>query len=185
MPPQTPLCTPQPSTAPCNPPHPPPDATTFHNPLHSFVRLKADMLNRPDYSVEDIEWDRLCLRIVSDVNDTALSTLKYNLQRAVSASGKNPGNYRLRDAVEAVRPVTRSNDIIQMFFAAVTLIAMAMCFFSLMSSMLTNIYEQSKEIGVIRALGLGRVVVVRLYIWESFILVISASLMGLFIGILQ
>mmetsp|Transcript_12407 Transcript_12407/g.19118 ORF Transcript_12407/g.19118 Transcript_12407/m.19118 type:complete len:116 (-) Transcript_12407:283-630(-) len=51
-----------------------------------------------------------------------------------------------------------------------------------MSSMLTNIYEQSKEIGVIRALGLGRVVVVRLYIWESFILVISASLMGLFIG---
>jgi ABC-type antimicrobial peptide transport system permease subunit len=38
-------------------------------------------------------------------------------------------------------------------FSLTTLIAMFICFFSLMSSMFTNVYEQTKEIGVLRALG--------------------------------
>ena len=62
------------------------------------------------------------------------------------ASGRTPSHYRLKDAVEGVRPVRESEPIIQVFFAAATAVAMAMCFFSLMSSMLTNIYEQSKEV---------------------------------------
>ncbi len=33
-------------------------------------------------------------------------------------------------------------------FSAATYVAMFLCFFSLMASMYTNIYEQSKEIGV-------------------------------------
>ncbi|KAA6381318.1 MAG: putative DUF214 family protein [Streblomastix strix] len=61
---------------------------------------------------------------------------------------------------------------------------MFLCFFSLMASMHTNVQEQSKEIGIMRALGLTRFQIVRIYIEEAFILVITAAIMGLIVGML-
>ncbi len=61
-------------------------------------------------------------------------------------------------------------------------ITMFLCFFSLSSSMSANIYEQSKEIGILRAMGLPRRRLYLLYIYEAFILVLSSSLLGIIIG---
>lgn len=47
----------------------------------------------------------------------------------------------------------------------------------------TNVLEQTKEIGIERALGLKRFQLVRVYIEEAFILVISATVMGMIVGI--
>ena len=54
--------------------------------------------------------------------------------------------------------------------------------FSLMSSMYTNIFEQTKEIGILRAMGINKSWLMRIYIYESFILVFSSSVMGMIIG---
>jgi len=145
----------------------------------SFIRLKR--LQHPDYKVEDIVWARMMID-VGDAADADVQQLRYELQRAIVDYGQDPNAYHIADSEDAIRPVTKSNSIFQAFFLVTTLIAMVMCFFSLMASMLTNIYEQSKEIGVIRALGLSRLPVIRLYIWEAFILVTCASIMGLCIG---
>lgn len=59
---------------------------------------------------------------------------------------------------------------------------MFLCFFSLSSSMSANLYEQSKEIGVMRAMGLTKTRIYLLYIYEAFILVFSSSLLGIMIG---
>ncbi len=48
--------------------------------------------------------------------------------------------------------------------------------------MSANIFEQSKEIAVLRAVGLTRMRVIFLYVYEAFILVMASSLLGLFIG---
>lgn len=61
-------------------------------------------------------------------------------------------------------------------------ITMFLCFFSLSSSMSANLYEQSKEIGVMRAMGLTKRRIYLLYIYESFVLVLASSLLGIMIG---
>lgn len=61
-------------------------------------------------------------------------------------------------------------------------ITMFLCFFSLSSSMSANLYEQSKEIGIMRATGFTKNRVYLLYIYEAFILVLSSSLLGILIG---
>jgi len=48
--------------------------------------------------------------------------------------------------------------------------------------MSANLYEQSKEIGIMRAMGMPKKRIYLLYIYESFILVLSSSLLGIMIG---
>jgi len=43
-----------------------------------------------------------------------------------------------------------------MIFNVIIAITMFLCFFSLSSSMTANLYEQSKEIGVMRAIGMKK-----------------------------
>jgi len=60
---------------------------------------------------------------------------------------------------------------------------MFICFFSLSSSMSGNLYEQCKEISVMRAVGFSKEIITKLFIYEAFILVISSSFSGVLIGI--
>jgi hypothetical protein len=55
-------------------------------------------------------------------------------------------------------------------------IAMVICFFSLISSMYTNINEQTKEIGVLRAIGVRKFFIWRLYVYEALVLLLSSSI---------
>merc|ERR1711871_1803304 len=48
--------------------------------------------------------------------------------------------------------------------------------------MATNIHEQIKEISVLRAIGMRNSDLRRVYTYEAFALVLSASLMGMAIG---
>ena len=75
-----------------------------------------------------------------------------------------------------------AKDILNFFFYFTQIMATAICFFALLSSMSTNILHQAKEIGVLRCLGLGTFGTYRIYLWESFTLVFAASLMGLVVG---
>ena len=64
----------------------------------------------------------------------------------------------------------------------IIVITMFLCFFSLSSSMSANLYDQTKEIGILRALGYTRFRLVLLYVYEAFILVIASSFLGLMVG---
>ena len=55
---------------------------------------------------------------------------------------------------------------------------MMVAFFSLNTSMYTNIMEQSKEIGILRALGITRFRVYRIYSYEAFFLIASSAILG-------
>ena len=59
---------------------------------------------------------------------------------------------------------------------------MFLCFFSLTAAMTANIYDQSKEIGVLRSIGLTKNRIRLLFFYEAAILVFAACLMGVLVG---
>ena len=69
-----------------------------------------------------------------------------------------------------------------MIFNVVIAITMFICFFSLSSSMTGNLYEQVKEISVLRSIGVPKANIMKLFIYEAFILVLSSSFSGVIIG---
>ena len=72
--------------------------------------------------------------------------------------------------------------IVSAIFTVIIIITMFLCFFSLSSSMSANLYDQQKEIGIMRALGFTKSRIVMLFTYESFILVMASSLLGVFVG---
>ena len=72
--------------------------------------------------------------------------------------------------------------IVSAIFSVISIITMFLCFFSLSSSMSANLYDQQKEIGIMRALGFTKSRIVMLFTYESFILVMASSLLGVFVG---
>ena len=60
---------------------------------------------------------------------------------------------------------------------------MFLCFFALSANMTANIYEQSKEIGILRAMGYRTIRIKLLYFYEALVLVLASSFLGILIGI--
>lgn len=98
-------------------------------------------------------------------------------QQLKLASGHDVWDFR---AIE--RALDRASSVLTSLFSAITIVAMLLCAFSLFASMYTNVYEQTKEIGILRALGLTNFRIFKLYVYESLILVLSASTLGSCIG---
>jgi ABC-type antimicrobial peptide transport system permease subunit len=71
---------------------------------------------------------------------------------------------------------------LEIIFNVVIIITMFICFFSLSSSMTGNLYEQCKEIAVMRAIGCTKNTITKLYIYEAFILIVASSFSGVLIG---
>lgn len=78
----------------------------------------------------------------------------------------------------------QAEQTLEMIFNVIIAITMFICFFSLSSSMTGNLYEQVKEISVLRAIGCTRGVIMKLFMYEAFILVLSSSFSGVVIGTL-
>ena len=74
------------------------------------------------------------------------------------------------------------NGAVGLIFTTVQIVAMVYCYFSLITTMTANIWEQSKEIAILRAIGLTRRKLTLIYIAEAFLLVFSSSFMGVIIG---
>ena len=62
-------------------------------------------------------------------------------------------------------------------------VTMFLCFFSLCASMTANLYEQRKEVGVLRAMGFTKYRVRMLYFYEALIMVLSSCILGVLIGV--
>jgi len=133
------------------------------------------------FSMKDIRMDRLYVEVYDNAPATQVAQFKAEFKRFLSV------NFfmGLRDAVEELQPVEIGSTVMGFFFNFTAVIALFMCFFSLVSNMWTNIYEQAKEIGVLRAMGMRRFSIVRVYIYESFILILTAAVAGFAIGLLM
>ena len=75
-----------------------------------------------------------------------------------------------------------ASDIIFFLFYVISTIVLIFCLFNLTASMTINIFEQKKEIAILRSLGTKRRHIIFIYIAEAFILIFSSSIIGSIIG---
>ena len=75
------------------------------------------------------------------------------------------------------------DNIITAIFDVIIIITMCLCFFSLCSSMSANLFDQTKEIGVLRAIGFSKYKMKKLYFYEAFVLVMASCILGVSIGV--
>ena len=73
--------------------------------------------------------------------------------------------------------------LLDMIFDGTITIMMFLCFFSLSASMSANLLDQQKEIAVMRSIGITNWMIRRLYFYEAFVLVMSACILGMFVGV--
>ena len=117
---------------------------------------------------------------MTDPSDDELrSEIIKNLQTAIDDYGVDvQDQYALKQqSAEAL------NLIDSIFFLAIALM-MFLCFFALQGSMSANLYEQTKEIGVLRAIGFTRWQTCLLYFYEALLLVFASCLLGILIGVM-
>ncbi|KPA82247.1 hypothetical protein ABB37_03359 [Leptomonas pyrrhocoris] len=96
---------------------------------------------------------------------------------------KREVSYSIADMTTALEDVETIDTIFTVFFVVIQVVIMLICFFSLMSSMTANVLDSSKEIGVLLCLGMTRLQVYRVYVWEAFTLVVSSGFLGLLVGV--
>ena len=101
-----------------------------------------------------------------------------------AALAKHPGgkSWQVKDIRDEIDDIQTTIDVLNMFFSVLTVVSMGLCFFALSAGMATNIAEQQREIGVLRSIGARASMLVRVYVYEAFVLVVSAACMGIAIG---
>jgi len=130
------------------------------------------------------------------INETAYSTMIIKLKkpknlkhqefviktlRQVMSSDQQQGItiYNYFDNKEAQEDITK---ILDWIFNVIIGITMFLCFFSLCSSMSANLFDQTKEIGILRAMGFNSNRIAFVYFMEAFILVMASCICGIMIG---
>ena len=144
--------------------------------LPTFVALSGGVYE----SVAAVTYSGLVIRQRSSNSDSDVDVLVAALKDIGSRRGGN-----VYDSRSLGDSVAKADAVMALIFDSATYIAMGLCLFSLMASMYTNIYEQSKEIAIVRAMGLSAFSIIRIYTYEAFVLVLAASLLGMCIGALM
>ena len=78
--------------------------------------------------------------------------------------------------------IDKITGIMNKVFNSIIVITMSLCFFALSANMSANLYEQTKEIGVLRSIGFSRWRIRFLYFYEAIVLVLSSCLLGVMVG---
>lgn len=132
-------------------------------------------------SMDDIYQYLLQIK-VKDPNDTeTIQALKADLEAAIGQP------VTVMDRPIYVAPVDddsndRLENIVNMVFSVIIAIMMFLCFFSLSASMSANLLEQTKEIGVLRSMGVTKIRISLLYFYEALLVVFAASTLGILVG---
>ncbi len=150
--------------------------------LPAFARLCAAGPNSTVTSVDALRMEYVLFKTGPRVTNAQYDALKRDLTRALEATGVD--NLEIFDTRDVTTSLATANTLVNFFFLFTVVVALVICFFSLISSMYTNIFEQKKEIGVMIALGISRSWLYRMYIWEAIVVVLAASMLGIGIGVL-
>lgn len=83
---------------------------------------------------------------------------------------------------EILKAAEDASDVLQIFFIIIGLISLILSFFLIWMSSYSNIRDNICEYGILRAIGLSKAESLRVYIYESTVLILSSIFIGTFIG---
>ena len=150
--------------------------------LPTMARLLRRVPGAAVTSVDDLRMEVCVVGLRESATTRQTDQVKRELIATAAASGAP--NVEVLDTRDSTNSLNTARSLLGFFFLFTVVIALVICFFSLSSSMYTNIYEQTKEIGVLLALGMRRFRVGRLFVWEAICIVLAASTLGIGIGVL-
>lgn len=87
--------------------------------------------------------------------------------------------FRLSDEVEEFK---NTEKILNMIFNGTTFLILCICFFNLTAAMSSKIAASRTQLGILRCLGLSKFRTALLFLYDSFLVVFSASIIGLVAG---
>jgi ABC-type antimicrobial peptide transport system permease subunit len=106
--------------------------------------------------VSQLPFNKLSIKLKDPKNREHINRVKSALKDRLEESGFLSQDYHIRDIVEDFENLDQVQAILKVIFSFVISITMFLCFFSLSASMSANLYQQSKEIGVMRAIGISK-----------------------------
>ncbi|CDW86568.1 abc-type antimicrobial peptide transport permease component [Stylonychia lemnae] len=166
------------------------------------LRPATILSNSPYFFMSDIEngyQQRMLLSIpmymqfmdLGTIREVSYKQLSLKLHSWVSIEQEDKLTHEIKQILDPSTVTVHSkatqmsnfDSILSWIFDIIIIITMFLCFFSTSSTMSANLYQSSKEIGIMRAVGIRSHKLVRLYIYETFILILASSLLGLLIGL--
>ena len=124
--------------------------------------------NLPIYGANIKTKDRITEAQIEEINDI----IKYY----------GPGNINIWLYSSLNKRLSMISNIVFLIFYIISSVVLIFCLFNLTASMTINIFEQTKEIAIMRSLGMKRRHVIFVYIAEAFILILTASIIGTVVG---
>ena len=91
-----------------------------------------------------------------------------------------PSFYRIYNRTQST--TQKIAHILGIVFDIIIALTMFLCFFALSANMSANLLEQTKEIGVLRSIGVTKMRIRMLFFYEAMILVLSSATTGVMIG---
>ena len=145
--------------------------------------LRLDLRSREeDASVlKTLPMQHVLFRMRDGASDADIDAVVGQLERVLRDSAVDADIFDFREVEDTLEA---GEAAMGFFFLFTTVLAMFISFFSLTSSMYTNIHEQAKEIGVLMAIGTPQSYIKRMYVYEAFVLVLAASIIGIAIGMI-
>ena len=132
------------------------------------------------FSINETSYDTLIIKLKEPANQKHLDFVLKTLRQVMSSDqlqGITIYNYFDNKATQD--EITK---ILDWIFNIIIVITMILCFYSLCSSMSANLLDQTKEIGILRAMGFNSGRIAFVYFMEAFILVMSSCICGIMIG---
>ena len=134
----------------------------------------------PTESLNDTYWERIMIRLKDELNGEQMTEIGLDFKSNFNnRQSENLQIYNYFDLEDTNADISR---ILDMIFNIIISITMFLCFFSLCAAMSANLMDQTKEIGIIRAMGFTKRRVKMLYFYEAFILVMTSCFLGVLIG---
>ena len=133
-----------------------------------------------DVSLSNIPLFMINIQWNDNIPSTILTAFKTALTKACSGSTIN---YYTHSASSSSTN-SKITSILDKVFNTIIGVTMFLCFFALSANMSANLYEQTKEIGVLRSIGFTKNRIKMLYFYEAMILILASCLMGLMIGMM-
>ena len=150
---------------------------SFYSALTSIPMFAKFALTK---TIKETTFERLIVKFKDPQSKTMADDFLKDMRRTLTPYRDQ--NLKVYNYANSQNTLANVESILNIIFMVIIAITMFLCFFSLSSSMSANLYEQSKEIGIMRATGFTKKRVYLLYIYEAFILVLSSSLLGILIG---
>jgi ABC-type antimicrobial peptide transport system permease subunit len=154
-------------------------------PMHTYLDILnkcwAYFIKSPEdiktFSYEEFPIDRILLKLNPNI-DSQIAT------KGIQQIIEDDPNYLVRSWYysDQEKNINKISAICNVIFYGVSIVVLIFCFFNLTASMTINIYEQKKEIAILRSLGMTSNHILFVYICESFILIFVSSFIGLIIG---